>query len=90
VDTATTSITTSCPFVGRMRLQALRPAVISKLCRELAAHGGLDGRPLSATTVFHIHRTLRTALADAVRLLTAWPPTAAHGAASCHTSGGPP
>jgi integrase len=54
------------PLIGRMRLQALRPAVISKLYRELAAHGGLDGRPLSATTVSHILRTLRKALADAV------------------------
>jgi integrase len=54
------------PRIGRMRLQALRPAVISKLYRELAERGGRDGRPLSATTVSHIHRTLRKALADAV------------------------
>src|SRR5262249_37665343 len=54
------------PRIGRMRLQALRPAVISKLYRDLAEHGGRDGRPLSATTVSHIHRTLRKALADAV------------------------
>lgn len=54
------------PHIGRMRLQALRPAVISKLYSELAEHGGQDGRPLSAITVSHIHRTLRKALADAV------------------------
>ena len=54
------------PRIGRMRLQALRPAVISKLYRDLAEHGGNDGRALSATTVSHIHRTLRKALADAV------------------------
>jgi integrase len=54
------------PRIGRMRLQALRPAVISKLYRDLAEYGGHDGRPLSATTVSHIHRTLRKALADAV------------------------
>ena len=54
------------PRIGRMRLQALRPAVISKLYRDLAEHGGRDGRPLSATTVSHIHRTLRKALTDAV------------------------
>jgi len=54
------------PHIGRMRLQALRPAVISKLYRDLSEHGGRDGRPLSATTVSHIHRTLRKALADAV------------------------
>jgi integrase len=54
------------PRIGRMRLQALRPAVISKLYRDLAERGGRDGRALSATTVSHIHRTLRKALADAV------------------------
>jgi integrase len=53
-------------IVPRMRLQALRPAVISKLYRDLAEHGGRDGRVLSATTVSHIHRTLRKALAAAV------------------------
>jgi integrase len=42
--------------------------VISKLYRELAEHGGRDGQPLSATTVSHIHRTLRKALADAVQV----------------------
>ena len=54
------------PRIGRMRLQALRPAVISKLYRDLAEHGGRDGAPLSAITISHIHRTLRKALADAV------------------------
>jgi integrase len=43
--------------IGRMRLRALRPAVISKLYRDLAEHGGRDGRPLPALTVAHIHRT---------------------------------
>jgi integrase len=56
------------PSIGRLRLQALRPAVISKLYRDLAEHGGRDGHALSATTVSHIHRTLRKALADAVTL----------------------
>jgi integrase len=55
-----------CDRIGRTRLQALRPAVISKLYRDLAEHGGRDGQALSATTVSHIHRTLRKALADAV------------------------
>jgi integrase len=54
------------PRIGRMRLQALRPAVVSKLYRDLAEHGGRDGRALSPITVSHIHRTLRKALADAV------------------------
>lgn len=56
------------PPMGRMLLQALRPAVISKLYRDLAERGGRDGRPLSALTVGHIHRTLRKALADAVEV----------------------
>jgi integrase len=56
------------PHIGRMRLQALRPAVISKFYRDLADHGGRDGRPLSAWTVSHVHRTLRKALADAVNV----------------------
>jgi integrase len=54
------------PRIGRMRLQALRPAIISKLYRDLAENGGRERRPLSATTISHIHRTLRKALADAV------------------------
>ena len=32
------------PRIGRMRLQALRPAVISKFYRDLTEHGGRDGR----------------------------------------------
>jgi integrase len=56
------------PHIGRMRLQALRPAVISKLYRDLADQGGQDGQPLSAWTVSHVHRTLRKALADAVEV----------------------
>ena len=56
------------PRIGWMRLQALRPAVISKLYRDLAEHGGRDGQPLSAWTISHVHRTLRKALADAVHV----------------------
>jgi integrase len=56
------------PRIGRMRLQSLRPAVISKLYRDLAEHGGRDGRPLSGWTISHIHRTLSKALADAVNV----------------------
>jgi integrase len=42
--------------------------MLSKLYRELATGGGKDGRPLSASTVAHVHRTLRKALTDAVRV----------------------
>jgi integrase len=56
------------PRIGGLRLQSLRPAMLSKLYRDLAEHGGQDGRPLSASTVAHVHRTLRKALTDAVRV----------------------
>ena len=56
------------PNIGQLRLQALRPATISRLYQSLAEHGGRDGRPLSAWTVSHVHRTLRKALADAVQV----------------------
>jgi integrase len=51
-----------------MRLQARRPAVISKLYRDLAERGGQGGQPLSAWTISHVHRTLRQALADTVHV----------------------
>jgi len=62
------------PRIGGLRLQSLRTAILSKLYRELAASGGEpdechpDGRPLSASTVAHVHRTLRKALTDAVQV----------------------
>ncbi len=56
------------PRIGGLRLQSLRPAMLSKLYRDLAEHGGKDGAPLSASTVAHVHRTLRKALTDAVRV----------------------
>jgi integrase len=56
------------PRIGGLRLQSLRPAIISKFYRDLATHGGADGRPLSPSTVAHVHRTLRKALTDAVQV----------------------
>lgn len=56
------------PGIGRVKLQALRPATVSKFYRDLAEHGGQNGRPLSASTVSHVHRTLRKALTDAVEV----------------------
>jgi integrase len=56
------------PRIGGLRLQSLRPAIISKFYRDLATHGGEDGRPLSPSTVAHVHRTLRKALTDAVQV----------------------
>ena len=54
------------PRIGRIRLQSLRPAVISKFYRDLSEHGGKGDGPLSAWTISYVHRTLRKALADAV------------------------
>jgi integrase len=45
------------PRIGGLRLQSLRPAIISKMYRDLATQGGEDGRPLSPSTVAHVHRT---------------------------------
>jgi hypothetical protein len=56
------------PRIGGLRLQSLRPAIISRFYRDLATHGGKDGRPLAASTVAHVHRTLRKALTDAVQV----------------------
>ncbi len=64
------------PRIGRTRLQALRPADLSTLYRELMESGGRGGQPLSARTVEYVHAVLRKAFADAVRndqVLTANP-----------------
>jgi integrase len=54
------------PHIGRMRLQAVRPATLSKLYVELLKSGGRGGKPLAVPTVRHVHRTLRKCLNDAV------------------------
>ncbi len=54
------------PTLGKIRLQQLRPATVSKAYRELMLGGGRSGRPLSARTVDGVHRVLRKALNDAV------------------------
>jgi integrase len=54
------------PHIGRMRLQAVRPATLSKLYVDLLKSGGQGGKPLAVPTVRHVHRTLRKALNDAV------------------------
>ncbi|HET7477077.1 MAG TPA: tyrosine-type recombinase/integrase [Dermatophilaceae bacterium] len=64
------------PRIGRCRLQALRPADLSVLYRQLLESGGQHGQPLSARTVEYVHAVLRKAFADAVRndqLLTSNP-----------------
>ncbi|MBW8487252.1 site-specific integrase [Actinomadura sp. PM05-2] len=54
------------PHIGGMRLQAVRPATVSKLYRDLRAHGGEGGKPLGIATVTRTHAILRKAFGDAV------------------------
>jgi integrase len=54
------------PRIGHIRLQAIQPATITILYRELLECGGQAGGPLSPATVNHVHRVLRKALNDAV------------------------
>ena len=54
------------PRIGAMRLQAVRPAQITKLYRDLITAGGRDGAGLSPRTVEYVHAVLRKAFRDAV------------------------
>src|SRR5690606_17574827 len=56
------------PRIGEMRLQAVRPATITKLYRDLSASGGRDGKGLSPRTVEYVHAVLRKAFRDAVEI----------------------
>jgi integrase len=54
------------PRIGDLRLQAVRPATITKLYRDLAVNGGRDGAGLSPRTIEYVHAVLRKAFRDAV------------------------
>lgn len=54
------------PHIGSLRLQAVRPARITKLYRDLVTTGGRNGKGLSPRTVEYIHAVLRKAFRDAV------------------------
>ncbi|MEU7990525.1 tyrosine-type recombinase/integrase [Streptosporangium canum] len=56
------------PHIGRQKLQAVRPATITKLYRDLMAGGGKNGRKLSARTIDYVHAVLRKAFRDAVEV----------------------
>ncbi|MFF0572917.1 tyrosine-type recombinase/integrase [Streptosporangium saharense] len=56
------------PFIGKVRLQAVRPATVTKLYRDLLARGGRGGKPLAVSTVVHTHAILRRAFRDAVEV----------------------
>lgn len=64
------------PRIGGTPMQAVRPAAISTMYRQLLESGGRNGRPLSKRTVDYVHAVLRKAFNDAVsveRLLTSNP-----------------
>jgi integrase len=67
------------PRIGDVRLSRLSTRQVDQLYVDLLENGTRDGRPLSATTVGQVHRTLRRAFNDAVRwgLINANPVTAA-------------
>jgi integrase len=54
------------PHIGDLRLQAITPARVTKLYRELATSGGRDRAGLSPRTVEYVHAVLRKAFHDAV------------------------
>ena len=54
------------PALGRERIQSLSPSRLSVLFKDLHAHGGKDGRPLSPRTVEFARAVLRRAMQDAV------------------------
>jgi integrase len=54
------------PHIGDLRLQAITPARLTKLYRELTTSGGRDGTGLSPRTVEYVHAVLRKAFRDAV------------------------
>jgi integrase len=55
------------PRIGGVPLQELNAAHVNRLYAELLTAGKADGTPLAASTTHDVHRTLRRALADAVR-----------------------
>jgi integrase len=54
------------PRIGALRLQAVRPAQITRLYRDLLEAGGRSGAGLSPRTVEYVHAVLRKAFRDAV------------------------
>lgn len=64
------------PRLGEVRLQAVQPAMLTRLYGDLLKAGGVGGRPLAPTTIDKVHAILRKAFHDAVnidRLLSSSP-----------------
>ena len=55
------------PRLGPVKLRALRTAQIDSFYSEIRARGGKEGRPLSATSVQHVHALLQRILNQGVR-----------------------
>jgi integrase len=53
------------PHLGGARVQRLRAVHLTELYAKLLRAGGLDGRPLSARTVGHVHRVVHRMLGHA-------------------------
>jgi integrase len=56
------------PRIGARPIQAIRPATVSGLYRDLLDRGGRGGRPLSIRSVNYVHAVLRKAFNDAVNV----------------------
>lgn len=54
------------PTIGNVKLRAVTPKLLTKMYADLAANGGRKGKPLKPRTVRNVHRTIRTALENAV------------------------
>ena len=54
------------PHIGEVTLQAMRPARLTRLYRDLATTGGRAGTGLSPRTVEYVHAILHKAFRDAV------------------------
>lgn len=55
------------PHLGTHKLQDLHATDLDKLYAELLRAGGVGGRPLSMTTVHHVHTLMGKMLHDAER-----------------------
>jgi integrase len=55
------------PHLGNMPVQKVKPVALNMLYSKLLQSGGVDGGPLAALTVGHVHRLLRRVFGHAVQ-----------------------
>ena len=79
------------PRIGDLRLQAVHPATITKLYRDLTTNGGRNGGGLSPRTVEYVHAVLRKAFRDAIVVDQLLPsnPVETSKPQCCHSRGWP-